>query len=41
VLIGSLLGAIGGWVVHHEKIRYKAVRGIKITRRALRKKMNG
>jgi uncharacterized membrane protein YccC len=41
VLIGSLLGAIGGWVVHHEKIRYKAVRGINITRRALRKKMNG
>lgn len=38
VIIGSLLGGIGGWVVHHEKIRYRAVKGIKLTRLALKRK---
>lgn len=38
VLIGSFLGAIGGWVIHHQKLRYLAVRRIRITRWAIRKK---
>ena len=32
VLIGSVIGAIGGWFVYNEKIRYQAVKRIRMTR---------
>ena len=38
VLIGSLLGAIGGWFVYHEKLRYHVVKKIRITRLVIKKK---
>ena len=38
VLIGSFIGAIGGWFVHNEKIRYKATRRLRIARLLLEKK---
>ncbi len=36
VLIGSLLGAIGGWIIYNERLRYRVVRRIRITRRTLK-----
>lgn len=38
VLIGSLIGAIGGWFVYNEKLRYEAVRRIRITKLAIQKR---
>lgn len=32
IALGSMIGAIGGWVIHHEKIRYYAVQRIRKTR---------
>ncbi|WMI68329.1 FUSC family protein [Mangrovimonas sp. YM274] len=29
ILIGSILGAIGGWLLHKEKLRYASIRGLK------------
>src|SRR5690606_604359 len=37
VLIGSAIGAIGGWFVHNEKLRYRAVRRIRLTNIAINK----
>lgn len=37
VLIGSVIGAIGGWFVHNEKLRYRAVRRIRLTNIAINK----
>jgi len=30
IVIGSILGAIGGWVLHREKLRFATIRGIRI-----------
>jgi hypothetical protein len=30
ILIGSALGALGGWILHREQLRYAAIKGIKI-----------
>lgn len=38
VLIGSLIGALGGWFVYHEKTRHYVVKKIRITRLAFKKK---
>ena len=38
VSIGSFIGAMGGWFMHNEKLRYKAVRRIRITKLALKKR---
>jgi len=38
VLIGSLIGAIGGWFMHNEKLRYQASRRIRLTKLAFRKR---
>ena len=32
ILIGSLMGAIGGWILYHERIRYLARKNIRKTR---------
>lgn len=32
ILVGSLIGAVGGWFIYHEKIRQSAVRQIRKTR---------
>jgi hypothetical protein len=37
IAIGSVFGAIGGWFIHHEKIRDHTIRRIRRTRVALRK----
>lgn len=38
ILLGSVIGAIGGWFLHHEQFRHKAERQIRKTRvRVLRK----
>jgi uncharacterized membrane protein YccC len=38
ILLGSIIGAIGGWFLHHEQFRHKAERQIRKTRvRILRK----
>lgn len=36
VLLGSLFGIFGGWVIYNEKLRYNVIRKIKITRKSLR-----
>lgn len=38
ILIGSLIGAIGGWFVHNEKLRYQAVKSIRMTQLTLKRK---
>jgi MFS family permease len=38
VLIGSLIGAIGGWFVYHEKSRHHAVKIIRIIKLVIKKK---
>jgi hypothetical protein len=38
VMIGSFIGAVGGWFMHHEKLRYKAVRRIRIVKVAIQKR---
>lgn len=38
VLIGSCLGAFGGWVIYHEKLKNRAIRNIRITRWIIKKK---
>lgn len=38
VLIGSLIGAIGGWFVYHEKSRHHVVKIIRITKLVIKKK---
>lgn len=35
ILIGSAIGAIGGYFIYHEKIRYAAVRRLRKMRIAL------
>lgn len=37
VLIGSIFGIVGGWVIYNEKLRFKAVKSIRLTRRSLKK----
>lgn len=37
VLIGSAIGAIGGWFVYNEKIRYLGIRRMRLTRMFLKK----
>lgn len=37
VLIGSLIGTIGGWFVHNEKVRHQALKKIRLARIFLRK----
>lgn len=37
ILIGSLLGAVGGWVLHNEHLRFLATRQIRLTKLALTK----
>lgn len=39
VLIGSLIGIIGGWIVYHEKLKHHVVKKIRITRLTLKKKI--
>lgn len=36
VLMGSVLGAIGGWVIYNEQLRYQVVKHIRVTRRNLK-----
>lgn len=36
VMLGSLLGAIGGWIIYNEKLRYEVVKHIRLTRRTLK-----
>jgi len=38
VMIGSLIGAVGGWLMHSEKLRYQAVRRIRIAKIAMQKR---
>jgi len=38
IALGSLLGAIGGWVIHHEKIRYHANRRLRKARIAIKRR---
>jgi hypothetical protein len=33
IILGSLLGAIGGWLIHNEKIRYHAIKNLRKNRR--------
>ncbi|PKV66356.1 FUSC family protein [Pontibacter ramchanderi] len=35
ILVGSLIGAVGGWVLYHQKLRYNAVRQLRKTRVAI------
>lgn len=35
IVLGSLIGAVGGWVLHHEQIRHKAERQLRKTRVAI------
>lgn len=37
ICIGSLLGALGGWLLHKEKIRYSTIRGVKKVRVKIRR----
>ena len=36
VLLGSLFGFIGGWLIYNEKLRIQAIKGIKKTRRTFK-----
>jgi len=38
IFIGSILGAIGGWVLYKEKLRYSTIKGVKKIRVGLRTK---
>ena len=35
IVLGSVIGAIGGWVLHHQPLRHKAVRQLRKTRIAI------
>ncbi|MGZ5243188.1 MAG: FUSC family protein [Bacteroidia bacterium] len=37
IALGSFIGAIGGWFIHHEKLKYMAVRRIRKTRVLMRR----
>lgn len=39
IVIGSLIGAVAGWFVYHEKLRYKAVRQMRKTSVAIGRKI--
>lgn len=36
VMLGSFLGAIGGWMIYNEKLRFQVVKRIRVTRRSLK-----
>ena len=38
IALGSMLGAVGGWVIHHERIRYHAIQRIRKTRIAIQRR---
>lgn len=38
VLIGSLIGALGGWFMYNEKLRHRATRRMRITKTLIRRK---
>jgi len=38
ILIGSAIGAIGGWFIYHEKIRYQAIRQIEKVNAIIKRK---
>lgn len=38
ISIGAAIGAVGGWLLHHEKIRYQTIRKIQKTRIAIKKR---
>lgn len=38
VLIGSMLGALGGWMLYHEQLRFRVVKRIRVTRLAIKKR---
>jgi uncharacterized membrane protein YccC len=35
IVLGSMIGAVGGWVLHHEQLRYQAERQLRKTRVAI------
>lgn len=37
IIIGSLIGAVGGYFLHHEKIRHKAVKSLRVIRISLKR----
>lgn len=37
VLVGSLIGAVGGWFIHHEKMKQKFFKQLRLTRIALKR----
>jgi hypothetical protein len=38
ILTGSLLGAVGGWLLHNEHLQFLATRQLRLTKMAMAKR---